>query len=451
MVALLLCLPVRAQEGDSALSPVQEALTAYFQTPQAEERREALAKIETAASGDVRKVAAALPTLHLWKPVDPAEVLPLVSFDVGRDAPLECSVLLPRGYDPLQAHPLIISLHNEMGIAVCATMPRQQLAELTDPPAVIIAPERIPETTFFSSIEETAVVERWLTEVRRRYHIDEDRVYLFGNGPGGDTAWQWAFAHPREIAGLLVEDGYPRVPLAPQLLPMLFENLRGLPILATWRKSAELPDATPSSEGILVTRDTAVAAHSRALAEWAPGAGFAFTSRELAADERGSVEMLSTDDLRVALSSRRAVPSKSVSQLFRTIEQGRSAWLRPARFMGEVWTHPQISVLPAPGVDRDDFAIEVLKSKLGSLSGRIDDQTITIEASRCERIEVLLTDGLIDFSKPVRIVCNGKLRFEGVASPRVKTLLEHARQSWSFQHPVFARLAFNIDSTAVQE
>ncbi|MBI5289894.1 MAG: hypothetical protein HY873_13055 [Chloroflexi bacterium] len=430
---------------------MEEALTAYFQTNKAEERKEAFAKIEAASGGDVRKVAEALPTLKLWKPVDPAETLPLVAFDVGGDPSLDCSVLLPRGYDPVQAHPLIISLHEEQGAALGATMPRQPLAELTDPPAVIIAPQRIPESSFFSPVEETGVVERWLVEVRRRYHIDEDRVYLLGAGTGGDAAWQWAFAHPRELAGLMVEDGYPRVPLSPQLLPMLFENLRGVPILSVWRKSADLPDATASPEGILVTRDTAVAAHNRALADWAPGAGFAFTTRELDAGERGGMETRSPDALRAALSARRPPPSKSVSQLFRTVDQGRSAWMRPVRGIGEVWTHPQISVLPAPNVDRDDFAIDVLKSKLGFLGGRIEGQTLTIEASHCERIEVLLTDGLIDFANPIRILCNGKQRFEGVVQPRLATLLEHARQTWTFQHPVFARLAFNIDSTAVQE
>lgn len=437
------------------MSPLQDALTAYFQAPGTAERKEAFTQIEAASGGDVRKVAEALPMLQPWKPVDAAAALgpvPLeIPFDIGGDAPVDCSILLPRGYDPLQAHPLIISLHNELGVAVCATMPRQQLAELTDPPAVIIAPKRIPESSFFSPVEETAIIARWLVEVRRRYHIDEDRVYLLGAGTGGDAAWQWAFAHPREFAGLLVEDAYPRVPLAPQLLPMLFENLRSLPILSVWRKSADLPDATSAPEGILVTRDTAVAAHNRALADWAPGAGFAFTARELDSDLPPGGESLSADALRAFLSLRRSPASKSVSQLFRTVDQGRSAWLRPARGMGEVWTHPQISVLPAPNVDRDDFVIDVLKSKLGFLGGRIEGQTLTIEATHCERIEILLTDGLIDFAKPFRILCNGKLRFDGVVQPRLATLLEHARQTCTFQHPVFARVAFNIDSTAVQE
>lgn len=112
--------------------------------------------------------------------------------------------------------------------------------------------------------------------------------------------------------------------------------------------------------------------------------------------------------------------------------------------MGDVWEAEQLSILPAPTSDRDLFIKEVVAGKLAYLSGRIEDQTITIETRRCARIDLLLPDGLLDLDRPITVRCNGKKRYEGLADRSNRTLLSTAYETWDFQRLSVARLSFSI-------
>ncbi|MCG3131601.1 MAG: hypothetical protein FLDDKLPJ_02405 [Phycisphaerae bacterium] len=443
---LTLAAPPRADAQNEDAPTLAERLTRYFKAASAQERFDALAGIEeSGAAPDA--VAAELSKLKLW--INLNEGASAIEVEAGWSRPIRGSVFVPPAYDPERSHPLMIVLPDEGGAAPCATLPRDQLAALCDPPAVIISLEDVPEATFDAPGEEAAVVERLLAEFRRRVHVDEDRVYLLGAGVGGDAAWRWALAHPDAFAGLLVEDGYPRLPCATQLIPLLFENIPDLPVLSGWRASADLPDEPHPEGGILVRRDTAVAAHNRAIRDW-PGGRVRFSGTEWPADADRGQRTHAPAALRAFFNARRPAPAKTLIHRFRHPQQGKSGWLVQARFLGEVWTHPQLSILPGPASDAETYITSVLKEKLASMSGRIEGQTITLEVTHCDRIEVLLSPGLVDLTKPVTLICNGKRRFDGVVRPSVRTMLEHARQTWTFQRPVLAKLAFNIDAAAMQ-
>lgn len=445
-VVLTIAAPPRADAQDAAAPTLTDRLTRYFKAATARERSDALAGIEeSGAPPDA--VAAELSKLKLW--IDLDKGASAIEVEAGWSRLIRCSFFVPLAYDPEHPHPLMIVLPDEGGAAPCAGLTRDQLAGLCDPPAVIVSLEDVPEATFDAPGEEAAVVERLLTEFRRRVHVDEDRVYLLGAGVGADAAWQWTLVHPDVFAGLLVEDGYPRLPCATQLIPLLFENIPGLPVLSGWRASADLPDEPHPEKGILVRRDTAVAAHNRAIRDW-PGRKVHFHGAEWPADADRAQRTHDPAALKTFFNARRPAPAKTLTHRFRHPQQGRSAWLVQARFLGEVWTHPQLSILPGPTSDAETYLTSVLKEKLASMSGRIEGQTITLEVTHCDRVEVLLLPELVDLAKPVTLICNDKRRYDGLVRPSVATMLEHARQTWSFQRPVVAKLAFNIDATAMQ-
>jgi hypothetical protein len=52
---------------------------------------------------------------------------------------------------------------------------------------------------------------------------------------------------------------------------------------------------------------------------------------------------------------------------------------------------------------------------------------IEVSTERVQRYSLFLNDQLIDFSKPLTVVTNGRLSFSGVVSPSVETLLRQAR------------------------
>jgi hypothetical protein len=112
--------------------------------------------------------------------------------------------------------------------------------------------------------------------------------------------------------------------------------------------------------------------------------------------------------------------------------------------MGEMWETDQLSILPAAYTDRDTFIAEIVKDKMAYLGGRIEGQLIDIEAKNCARVELFLPQGLVDFTRPVTVKCNGKRRHEGVIEPSIGTLLETAYEEWEFQHPYVARLSFSV-------
>jgi hypothetical protein len=52
---------------------------------------------------------------------------------------------------------------------------------------------------------------------------------------------------------------------------------------------------------------------------------------------------------------------------------------------------------------------------------------IEIKAEHVQRYSLFLNEKMIDFSKPLMVVTNGRLSFEGTVTPSVETLLRQAR------------------------
>lgn len=140
---------------------------------------------------------------------------------------------------------------------------------------------------------------------------------------------------------------------------------------------------------------------------------------------------------------RESIPTK-LSHWFRYPEQGLCAWLRQTKLAGEVWTAEQLSILPGPEVDADQYITDVLKSLLAYIGGTIEGNTIRIETRRCAEIELLLFENMVDFGKPVVVYINGRKRHERLVKPSIPTLLEEAYETFDFQRLVFAKLTFAI-------
>lgn len=52
---------------------------------------------------------------------------------------------------------------------------------------------------------------------------------------------------------------------------------------------------------------------------------------------------------------------------------------------------------------------------------------IEVKAEHVQRYSLFLNEPLIDFSKPLTVITNGELSFEGIVTPSVETLLRQAR------------------------
>ncbi len=409
--------------------PLLHSVQSYFRETDPTKRSPLVAEIQSAADGSLERVLETLAQIQLWKPVTGTEETLEVILGDGRKTRIR--VTPPNQYDPNERYPLILALGGDDD---GDTFDQQWLTSM-GPECFVARVSQCTSISFDAPANQAGDPPAWLRALRRNYHLDSDRVYLYGSGTGGDAAFLAAVMHADAFAGVIVREGMLDVPYPRELQELLLDNLRNTPLHLIWTRP-ELPPQT-----LLEGRDVRVAVANQAfmkLAQTAPSpnaTGWPIRSTVL-------FESTPTDANAWAyiLDARRRPAANSVSHRFRYPAQGHARFLRLGRFAGPVWEGDQIDIQAHPTADRSAYVTDVLQSKLASLAGRIDGQTIHIESTRCETVEILLHAGMLDFSKPIHIRYNGKRRFSDLVRPSIATVLEWAYTEWEFQRPVCVRL-----------
>lgn len=416
-----------ARDPQPALG-LQELVEAFFLSDNAVVREGLSRRIEKTADGSIQAAARAIESAGLWSPI--ADKCGTFQIESGGGA-VEVSYRLPADYDPAVSHPLIIDMPD-------VEYPRGKVLDYllqdADDRFVAIHPARPIDGSFHRKAPAGVDLPTLLWHVKRRMHIDSDGVFVTGIGTGADAAWMGAIMHPDLLAGAIILVGYPPVPYPEQVYPFLLENIRHLPVLIACGESFP---STPTP------RIHTVDQHNRALLEVAHRKQLPITC---VGHCGGSSDLRrpSKPPLPTFLEGRRARPPRHVSHWFRYPNQGRAGWLRQTRLKDEVWVAEQLSILPSPATDHDQYITDTIKSKLAYLGGHFDGQTITIETQRCGRIEILLTEDLVDLSRPVTVRCNGRERHQGPLRRSIRILLTTAYETWDFQRLVVARLSLDI-------
>ncbi len=135
-------------------------------------------------------------------------------------------VYVPKGYDPARKHPVIVSLHGGVGRANLLTedvvkQNRVHFEKDADKYGwIIIFPLGQRGASWFDRVGMSNILAQ-LAAVKRRYNIDEDRVFLGGFSDGGSgalvmglydaTPWAGLYAMSGSIvvAGLAPDDAFP--------------------------------------------------------------------------------------------------------------------------------------------------------------------------------------------------------------------------------------------------
>ena len=418
---------------------LDELVLDYFRTRNPDQRAELADSIEELTDGDRALVADALQRVQLWESslgasghfMTPSDTEPMV---IG-------SYQLPPGYDSRRRYPVILCMPQDQYSCTLVLDQAMEMLGQTVLESVLLCPQWPDAASMHQPGLVSGYINRLLRHTRKYIHTDTDRVYVFGVGKGGDAAWLVALTHSDWLAGAIILSGFPQLPYPESTVPLLLENLRGLEILTAW----DAPSAVASDPRVAL-----VSAHNRAIAAWAKKLSVPIHGIELDADHAldspdGIPETLE-DEIAKILKKRRRPVGGQVSHWFRYGRHGRTGWLTQTRFKGSVWEAQQMAILPPSSDDRNAYITEVIKDKLAYLSGRIEDQQITIETRRCAKIELLLPDGLLDWDRPVIVRCNGSQRYNRTIRPSVHTMLETAYQDWDFQRLSVARLSIAIRS-----
>jgi hypothetical protein len=424
-----------------AAGQLDEALRAYFTETSPDERRRQARKIDDATNGDVRAVASAIRRVELWERRPGGRER--FTFAAAGGQLRSVDVHVPAEYDPARAYPLVLTLRasqtgDEGGIDFARTLLGLRCEAL-----LVAAPQRSGGYDFDATPAGASEPVDLLHALRRRYHVDTDRVYAIGRGEGGSTAFGFAVLYSDWLAGAVSLSGTLVTPYPQQMREILMPNLAHTPVLCAWRaRDAGLRPAGLSGWD--------VAGSNHHISQLAERLGLPLRAIELPGgpEQRGVPAGELIDQL---LESRRDPDIPRVSHWFRYPPQGRKGWLHQAAFDGSPWSEPLLTILPAADTEFDSYVTKVLRGKLGYIGGRIEGQHIEVETANTAKLELRLHGGLVDFSAPLTVLWNGKTRLEAKVKPKVTTLLEMAYQDWEFQHLTTVLLTIDASGFARQE
>jgi pimeloyl-ACP methyl ester carboxylesterase len=164
--------------------------------------------LDSYASGQPAGLDEIARMIRYLPPVDPYEKLGTAPFRLefappGGGQGGTYLVQLPPEYHHQRAYPVLFVLHQG------GEKPLDMLNRWSDLAAehgyILVAPEwgSGKRPTYSYSAQEQATVVRALRDMRRRFQVDSDRVFLFGYGQGGQMAYDVGLAHPDLFAGVL--------------------------------------------------------------------------------------------------------------------------------------------------------------------------------------------------------------------------------------------------------
>ena len=412
-----------------------ELVTAYFEESDTGKRAELAETIGQLDGATVETIQEAIRRVDVWEPIEAG--LATLTLPTRPTDPTHVAIRVPQGYTTEHPYPLIVALHGQGGRADQILRYYEGLLGNRVDEFIIVAPQDYKGYQFYCTPQEAAEPIELLEKLRHRYRIDTSRIYLTGYSMGG---------HGSFMTGILCADVYAGVmPLAgtfmgtptEELRSLLLPNLAGTPMLLVWGAN----DQPSPAEGI-DPRVTGIAGPNRVVRQMAVESALPLTAIELPAVGHFDVRP-PTEALADFLKLERRTNLNTISHWFRYPVQGRRDWLRLRHFTGQPWDDQMFTVRVQPGEDLGAEMSRLLERWLGHLSGTIDGQRIETKTSRVKELEVRLYAGMLDFTKPIQLYYQGKIRLDRVVTPRISSMLRTAYDEWEFQHLPCARLTLS--------
>lgn len=314
--------------------------------------------------------------------------------------PADYALYVPETYDPDTAYPLIVCLHGA-GFTGDSYLERWQarLEEKT----ILACPTMMGGAWWTPGGE--MLVTAMIDDVRSKYHIDPDRVYLTGMSNGGIGAYLIGMFHADRFAAIS--------PMAAGIPDEIFPFLRNF-----------------SSTGIYIVHgaqdEVMPVILSRKISEYLKEQEIPYTYREhdrlhpMAGGHFFPREEL--PELVAWFEGRRRDPYPNRVVSVRDSEHLRPFyWTEINRAEGEV-ASVFGSIFDAEEADR------VKQGAFPSLTAEVKDNRVDVQTERVEKYTLFFNRRLVDFSKPVAVYTNGQKSFEGRLSEGVVPLLKEAKR-----------------------
>lgn len=315
-----------------------------------------------------------------------------------RDRTYQYALSVPLTYQPMKGYGLVVCLHGA-GFTGDAYLERWQ-SRLGDE-YLLICPT-YPAGAWFTRRAEDLVIAA-IRSIQHRYHIDPDRIFLTGMSNGGIGAWLIGMQQAPMFAGIApMASGLDDV-----LMPFL-ANLRNTPVyIIHGAKDQVMPVDLSRS----ISRELAALGYPHVYREHQrehPMAGGHFFPRE------------ELPDLITWLNHQRRNPMPNRLTLVREATHFQAfSWLRLEA------TDP-IAAFSEDLINKRDERLK--QRQYAKLDATIaESNRIEVKAERVQRYSLFLNDQLVDLAKPLTVITNGEVSFEGIVTPSLETLLRQAR------------------------
>jgi predicted esterase len=392
-----LAIPLMTQADDgTAGNQSARVVWDYLTTEDSEQAGRLLSQIVQQYAGDVPSLER---TIREGRPYGPQPV-GLIPDEriVLRNRTYQFSLYVPASYRPSKSYGLVVCLHGA-GFSGDAYIERWQ--PRLDDHYILVCPS-YPMGAWYTRRAEDLVL-AVIREVERRYHVDPDRVFLTGMSNGGIGAWLIGMHHAPLFAGI--------APMASGLDDVLFpflENLRSTPAYII---HGSKDDVMPVELSRKLDRALDHLGYPHVYREHErvhPMAGGHFFPRE---ELPALVQWFDTQHRSELPTSLTVVRDASHLMSFN--------WVR-------IDATDRIASFSEDLVDKHDEDIRA-RSYARLRAEVTEANRIDVRTDHVRQYTLFLNGALVDISRPVRVVTNGSLSYEGPVSPTAETLLKQSR------------------------
>ena len=385
---------VSSQASDHSLATL---VTQYLTAEDRGQAEPALQAILSHPRANVEQVSEVLRKSRTYEAA-PAGMLPSQPVRV-RGKTLSYGLFVPPNYDPEVALPLVVCLH---GAGFTGDSYLERWATRLGEWSILACPTTMAGTWWTRPSEELVLAT--IESVRAQYRIDPDRVYLTGMSNGGIGAWIIGMHHaPRFAAVSPMASGIDDV-----LFPFL-ENLRHTPLYVIHGAKDQIMPVWLSRN---VTNELAQLgiAFTYREHEWThPHAGGHFFPRQ---ELPALVEWFRKQ--------RRDPSPRSLTVVRDASHLTDFGWVR-------IDATDRIAMFSEQLFDQHG---DLIKNRVyAKLAVEVRGENhIEVATERVRRYTLFLNDALIDFSRPLTVVTDGRTSIQGPVTPQVETLLRNARR-----------------------